>query len=157
TRSGSRRDLVLSLSAMDPRNSERDILLWQGRKRMRNWSFTRRETLTAIGGFLLSRIPLAASAAEHPSVDAGNRSTSLPLTSKSAAGYDAERLSMTGNKRVADLRKPDAIVAATSANDVAAAIRFARANKMKVTARGSSHNFSGAFLREGCLLIDLSR
>lgn len=70
--------------------------------------------------------------------------------------YDITRHSMVWNPRVAGLRQPDAIVQATSPQDVAAAIKFARAHGLKVAVRSGGHNYQGAVLRNGGLLLDLS-
>jgi FAD/FMN-containing dehydrogenase len=75
---------------------------------------------------------------------------------RGAAGYDSTRRSMVWNPRVADLRVPDAIVQVTSAQDAAAAIKFARAHGLKVSVRSGGHNYQGAVLRNGGLLLDLS-
>ncbi len=56
-------------------------------------------------------------------------------------------------------RKPDAapavIVRAKGAADVQAAVRYAAANGLKVSARSSGHNFSGIAMQDG-VVIDLS-
>jgi FAD/FMN-containing dehydrogenase len=74
-----------------------------------------------------------------------------------SADYVRLREAMVWNKRVANVRSPDAIVQVTSAQDVAASIRFARKKGMKVSVRGSGHHYHGAVLRDGGLLLDLSR
>jgi FAD/FMN-containing dehydrogenase len=70
-------------------------------------------------------------------------------------GYDAARTRVIWNKRLDTARAPDAIVRCTSADDVAAAIRFAVAHGLKVSPRGSGHHYEAAALREGGLLLDL--
>lgn len=71
------------------------------------------------------------------------------------AGYDAARRQAIWNKRLETARAPDAIVACRSAEQVAAAIRFAAARGLKVSPRGSGHHYEAAALRDGGLLLDL--
>jgi FAD/FMN-containing dehydrogenase len=52
-------------------------------------------------------------------------------------------------------RFPAAILRAASAKDVIAAVRFAKANGLRIAVRGGGHNWSAASLREGAILIDL--
>jgi len=75
---------------------------------------------------------------------------------RGAAHYDSTRRRMVWNPRVADLRAPDAIVQVTSAQDAAAAIKFAHTHELKVSVRSGGHNYQGAVLRNGGLLLDLS-
>jgi len=70
--------------------------------------------------------------------------------------YDAARERVIWNKRLDRARAPDAIVRCSSAEDVATSIRFAAANGMKVSPRGSGHHYEAASLRDGGLLLDLS-
>ncbi|MBO0686200.1 MAG: FAD-dependent oxidoreductase, partial [Candidatus Dormibacteraeota bacterium] len=69
------------------------------------------------------------------------------------AGYDQARSIWNG-----DIDKRPAVVArcATSA-DVAAAIRFARAQDLEIAIRGGGHSPSGACLVDGGLVIDLTQ
>lgn len=53
-------------------------------------------------------------------------------------------------------RYPGMIVKARSVEDVVTAVKYAAANKLKVTVRNSGHNFVSPGLRDGALLIDLS-
>jgi len=71
------------------------------------------------------------------------------------AAYDAARERVTWNKRLDKARSPDAIIACRSADDVAAAIRFAAAEDLTVSPRGSGHHYEAAALRDGGLLVDL--
>jgi FAD/FMN-containing dehydrogenase len=72
------------------------------------------------------------------------------------ADYETARRGALWNERK-PLRSPDVIVLVTSAKDVAKAVRFARSNEMRVAIKSGGHNLSGACLREGGMLIDLSR
>ncbi|MGE5407232.1 MAG: FAD-binding oxidoreductase [Syntrophothermus sp.] len=65
--------------------------------------------------------------------------------------YDAARACWNG----AVDRRPAAIARASDAEDVAAAIRAARAAEMPLTVRGGGHSVSGRSLRDGALCIDL--
>ncbi len=77
------------------------------------------------------------------------------LRRRDSAGYDAAREAAIWNKRLDKARAPDAIVRPRSAGEAAAAIRFAAANGLTVSPRGSGHHYEAAALRDGGLLLDL--
>lgn len=54
-------------------------------------------------------------------------------------------------------RYPDLIVCAKSHEDIVAALAHARHNKLRVTVRSGGHNPANAVLRNGGMLLDLSR
>jgi FAD/FMN-containing dehydrogenase len=54
-------------------------------------------------------------------------------------------------------RRPALIVRPTSTDDVAAAIRFVRAQGADLTVRGGGHSHSGNAVAEGAVMLDLSR
>jgi len=58
------------------------------------------------------------------------------------------------NRLVPD-RLPDIIVKVADEDDVVAAVRFGRANGLKVAVRGGGHNWAQTTLRHGGMLIDL--
>ncbi|MCX5516722.1 FAD-linked oxidase [Kaistia algarum] len=58
------------------------------------------------------------------------------------------------NKLVPD-RAPQIVVKAADEEDIIAAVKFARANKLKVVVRGGGHNWCQPTLRNGGLLIDI--
>ena len=70
------------------------------------------------------------------------------------AGYETLRRAMVWNQLVPE-RHPRIIVEAASDNDVVEAVRFARANRMKIAVRGGGHSWVGFSLRDDSLLIDL--
>jgi FAD binding domain len=53
-------------------------------------------------------------------------------------------------------RHPQMVAQASDDQDVVAAVKFARANKLKVTVRGGGHNWCNSSLRNSGLLIDLT-
>ncbi len=77
------------------------------------------------------------------------------VVSRRDAGYERARESMLRNTLKPD-RFPDAIVFASSEQDVQEAVRFARRQHLKVAIRGGGHSFCGSPLRQGGLLLDLS-
>jgi FAD/FMN-containing dehydrogenase len=54
-------------------------------------------------------------------------------------------------------RYPQVIVQVLNDKDVVAAVKFAKAHKLKVTTRSGGHSWSSAHIRDNCLLIDMSR
>src|SRR5882757_319151 len=70
--------------------------------------------------------------------------------------YETWRQSMVWNYRKFR-RYPDLIVQAEDESDVVAAINFARRRGLHITSRGGGHSWSGCFLRDGGVLLDLSR
>jgi len=73
------------------------------------------------------------------------------LVEPSDPGYDTARRSWNG----AIDRRPAAIACATDADDVAAAIRAARALGLPFTVRAGGHSVSGRSVRDGALCLDL--
>ena len=71
-------------------------------------------------------------------------------------GYEAARLDSVWNARIAD-RFPDVIAQAEREEDVVAALALARDRDMKVGIRSGGHSWAGSHLREGGMLLDLSR
>ena len=69
--------------------------------------------------------------------------------------YEAWRNSMVWHLRKPE-RYPDTIIRAQSEQDVIAAVKYATDNGLKVSARSSGHNSTGAALRDGGILIDLA-
>jgi FAD/FMN-containing dehydrogenase len=71
-------------------------------------------------------------------------------------GYETARRATVWNGLVPD-RFPDVIVQARDADDIVAAIRYARANGHKVSVRSGGHSWAASHLREGGVVIDVSR
>ncbi|MGW4800800.1 FAD-binding oxidoreductase, partial [Nonomuraea sp. NPDC004297] len=79
-----------------------------------------------------------------------------PLVRRGEAGYEALRAAMVWNGLKPE-RFPDVIVQAASERDVRTAVRFARSAGLRVAVRSGGHNWVGSSVRDGGLLIDLSR
>lgn len=73
-----------------------------------------------------------------------------------SASFDSARERVIWNKRLDKARVPEAVVACRSAREVAAAVHFAATHGLKVSPRGSGHNYQAAALRDGGLLLDLA-
>lgn len=117
---------------------------------MRNLHFTRRQSLGLMAAGATALIAPASLAKSTPGA-------SITTLQKGSADFDRVRATMTWNARIAGARTPEAIVEATSTADVVAAVKYARAHNLKVAIRGGGHNYHGAVLRDGSLLLDLSR
>jgi FAD binding domain len=75
---------------------------------------------------------------------------------RGAEGYETARRATVWNGLLPD-RFPDLIVQAHDTNDVVAALRYARANGHKVGVRSGGHSWAASHLRDGGLLLDVSR
>jgi FAD/FMN-containing dehydrogenase len=75
---------------------------------------------------------------------------------RGALGYEAARRATCRNERLPD-RYPDIIVQAMSEADVVAAIRVANANGWSVGVRSGGHSWSCNHIRDGGMLLDVSR
>ncbi|RAJ61831.1 FAD/FMN-containing dehydrogenase [Streptomyces sp. Amel2xB2] len=71
-------------------------------------------------------------------------------------GYEQARDEAVWNGLTPD-RFPEAIVRAASAADVTAILAYARETGLRVSVRSGGHHWSGPTLRDGSLLLDLSR
>ncbi|HVU88497.1 MAG TPA: FAD-binding oxidoreductase [Pirellulales bacterium] len=72
------------------------------------------------------------------------------------AGYETARAATMWNKRLPP-RYPDIIVQANDTGDVLAAVRMARRENLRIGVRSGGHSWSGNHVRDGGLLLDVSR
>src|SRR5258708_34704861 len=72
---------------------------------------------------------------------------------RGAEGYETARRATVWNGLLPD-RFPDVIVQAHDTDDVAAAIRYARANGHKVGVRSAGHSWAASHPLDGGLLLD---
>lgn len=86
-------------------------------------------------------------------VDALRASFTGRVVTASDADYDAVRAECVWNGDID--RRPWVIAGATSAEDVAAAVRFARDAGREIAVRGGGHNFSGSCIADDAVMIDL--
>jgi FAD/FMN-containing dehydrogenase len=118
---------------------------------------TRRDALKFLAGAAGS---LAAAQTGVPRPDADlaeiRKAVRGDVIARSDAGFEDLRRTMTWNPRVAAVETPTAIVRVTSAQDVAATVKIARAHGIKVAIRGGGHHYFGVVLRDDSLLLDLS-
>jgi FAD/FMN-containing dehydrogenase len=109
----------------------------------------------AAGGAFLGQTGRAEPPQSAPmSIDALKRACQGAVTAAGEPGFD-ERVYGELWNRLVPSRAPQIVVAAADEQDVIAAIRFARENKLKVVVRGGGHNWCQPTLRNGGLLIDL--
>ncbi len=78
------------------------------------------------------------------------------LVQRHDEGYETARRDAVWNEFKPD-RYPEAIVLATSEQDVVDAVRYAADRGLKVKARSGGHSWTASSVRDGALLIDLSR
>ncbi|MCV7393457.1 FAD-binding oxidoreductase [Mycobacterium paraseoulense] len=71
-------------------------------------------------------------------------------------GYEAARRDTVWHQRVPE-RYPEVIVQAIDADDIIAGIRYAKANGHKVSIVSGGHSFAANHLRDGAVLLDVSR
>src|SRR5271165_6000262 len=71
-------------------------------------------------------------------------------------GYEAARRDALWNARLPD-RYPDVIAQANDVYDVVAAIRRAKREHLRVGVRSGGHSWAGNHIRDGGLLLDVSR
>src|SRR5258705_8391882 len=75
---------------------------------------------------------------------------------RGADGYETARRETVWNGLLPE-RFPDVIVQAHDTDDVVAAIRYARDNGHHVGVRSGGHSWAASHLRDGGLLLDVSR
>lgn len=73
------------------------------------------------------------------------------------AQIEEQRHSLIWNARLRETRAPEVIAQPRTAQEVAAFVRFARQVDLKISLRGSGHNYQGAALRDGGAMIDLGK
>jgi FAD/FMN-containing dehydrogenase len=71
-------------------------------------------------------------------------------------GYEAARRDTVWNQRVPE-RYPELIVAAVDSDDIRAGLRYAKDNGLKVNIRSGGHSWAANHLRDGAVLLDVSR
>lgn len=71
-------------------------------------------------------------------------------------GYEAVRRGSVWHQRVPE-RYPELIVQAADVDDIKAGLRYARANGHKVNIVSGGHSFAASHLRDGSVLLDVSR
>ncbi len=71
-------------------------------------------------------------------------------------GYEAARSGTVWHQRVPE-RYPEVIVQAVDNDDIIAALRYAKANGHQVSIVSGGHSFAASHLRDGAVLLDLSR
>ena len=75
---------------------------------------------------------------------------------RGADGYEEARRAAVWNGLVPE-RFPDVIAEADNTDDIVAAIRYAAQNGHRVGVRSGGHSWAGSHLRDGGLLLDVSR
>lgn len=118
---------------------------------------------SAAGTFLLSQslggIPAIAKPSSNSKVDPSLLQKEFNFKGKvitsSDADFEQAALATVWNE-LRPVRRPQLIAQVADEQDVVAAIKFARANKLKVAVRGGGHNWCSPSLRNGGMMIDLT-
>ena len=79
-----------------------------------------------------------------------------PVLSAADPGFEAAAFENLFNK-LQPTRHPQVVAQVADEQDVVAAVKFARANKLKVSVRGGGHSWCNPSLRNNGILIDLTR
>jgi FAD/FMN-containing dehydrogenase len=87
-------------------------------------------------------------------IDALKKACKGPVTAAGAPNFQEAIHGDLWNQLIPD-RAPQIVVKAADEQDIIAAIKFARENKLKVVVRGGGHNWCQPTLRHGGLLIDI--
>ena len=93
----------------------------------------------------------------HTSLDTSALQKNIKGQVLTASDADFEKVALDiWNKYGPIKRRPQVIVRVANEQDVVEAVKFARANKLKVTVRGGGHNWCNPSLRNGGMMIDLT-
>ncbi|MDH3639737.1 MAG: FAD-dependent oxidoreductase, partial [Gammaproteobacteria bacterium] len=120
---------------------------------MKEGSKSRREFVAGLSGLVLTVKggSLIAEVSGKASPDTAGR-----VILRGNSEYESQRSSSVW-QAIKPMRYPDLIVQAESIADVVSTIRFAREQEMKIAVRGSGHNYVASYLRDGGILLDVSR
>jgi FAD/FMN-containing dehydrogenase len=111
----------------------------------------------AMGGLLVSALPgMVRAAGKNDALQRLKSSVVGGVVEKNTTFYEPWRRSMIWQYRKFE-RYPDILVQAKSEDDVVAAVNFARDAGMKITTRSGGHSWSGCYLRNGGVLLDVSQ
>lgn len=92
----------------------------------------------------------------HPGGTTTQTDAAAGVLFRGSDGYEAARRGTVWHRRVPD-RYPEVIVQAVSADDIVSAIRYATVNGHKVSVVSGGHSFAASHLRDGAVLLDVSR
>ena len=116
----------------------------------RGIKLSRRELMAGSAGVaLLSSFPLVGCSRSLPALSLDGR-----VVMQNAPEFEEWRKGVIWQSRKPD-RKPALIVRPNSAQGVAEAVKYARANGLKVAVKSSGHHVWGNFLRDDGMLIDM--
>ena len=88
--------------------------------------------------------------------DATVDATAAPSLKRGTAAYERARLDAIWNERKPD-RYPDQIIIASNDQDIVAAVRLAKRVGCQIATRSGGHSWIGNHIRDGGILLDLSR
>lgn len=129
---------------------------------MRHDNESRRRLLAGLGGLALGGAWSGSAFSTNVNRAAAAASEFAALTLegnihvRGAASYEAQRQGSVWQALKPE-RYPDVIVQAASEADIVRTIEFARARSIPVTLKGGGHSFIASHLRDGGVLLDVSR
>jgi FAD/FMN-containing dehydrogenase len=110
--------------------------------------------LTVFGRLVAAKA--GAQGAEAKPADPTSDATAAPSFKRGSAAYERARLDAIWNERKPD-RYPDQIIFASGDRDIVAAVGLAKGTGRRIGTRSGGHNWIGNHIRDGGILLDLSR
>jgi FAD/FMN-containing dehydrogenase len=115
-------------------------------------SATRRTVMAGLAAAVATAPLVGKSAASSPGAQSG---VSSRMLARGTADYEDARRRGVWQTSTPE-RYPEVIVQAHSVAEVRDVIRYARAHRTTVAVKGSGHNYTSTYLRDGGVLLDLS-
>jgi len=116
-------------------------------------SATRRAVMAGLAASVATAPLVGQSAAGSPDDESG---VSSRMLARGTADYENARRRGVWQTSTPE-RYPDVIVQAQSVAEVRDVVRYARAHHTTVAVKGSGHNYTSTYLRDGGILLDLSK
>ena len=116
---------------------------------------TRREFIQSVGTAAVGLAAVKGNVADALGAQSSEKLAGK-VVDRSDSNYELWRKSMIWQRRKSR-RYPEVIVQADSTEDVVEAVNYARQRKLRIATRCGGHNMSACYLRDGGMLLDVSR